>query len=208
MSTPRTAACNIKGNNVMQIALRSLLIAFVLGTTVRLLKELSPCSVASNQCIKIAKRLRSLDLQSSKSGVLIGLLLTFDGNIFLFQIRGDVRKFTFMQHFILLATEVTESTWQRLVLESDSPVLVDFWAPWCGPCRMIAPLIDELARQYAGKMKCFKVNTDEAPQIASRYGIRSIPTVMFFLNGEKIDTVIGAVPKTTLTTAIEKRMVL
>ncbi|KAI4322929.1 hypothetical protein L6164_022578 [Bauhinia variegata] len=99
---------------------------------------------------------------------------------------------------------VTEANWQSLVIESESPVLVEFWAPWCGPCRMIHPIVDQLAKEYTGKLKCYKVNTDESPETATRYGIRSIPTVMIFKNGEKKDTIIGAVPKSTLTTSIEK----
>ncbi|WCJ43439.1 Thioredoxin [Euphorbia peplus] len=99
---------------------------------------------------------------------------------------------------------VTDSSWDDLVIGSETPALVEFWAPWCGPCRMIAPVIDDLAKEYAGKISCFKVNTDECPNIANQYGIRSIPTVLFFNKGEKKESVIGAVPKSTLSSTIEK----
>jgi thioredoxin 1 len=104
------------------------------------------------------------------------------------------------------AAPVTDSTFKAEVLDSDVPVLVDFWAPWCGPCRMVGPVVDEIADQYGEKLKVVKVNTDENPQIASQYGIRSIPTLMIFKGGEKVDMVVGAVPKTTLSTTVEKHL--
>jgi len=99
---------------------------------------------------------------------------------------------------------VNDSTWEELVLQSPVPVLVDFWAPWCGPCRMIAPIIDEISAEYGDKIRAVKLNTDESPQVATEYGIRSIPTVMVFKNGVKVDSVIGAVPKATIVQTIEK----
>ena len=102
------------------------------------------------------------------------------------------------------ATNVTEASFKVDVLESEVPVLVDFWAPWCGQCRMVAPVVEEIAEQYEGQIKVVKVNTDENPNIASQYGIRSIPTLMIFKDGDKVDMVVGAVPKTTLATTLEK----
>ena len=76
------------------------------------------------------------------------------------------------------ATAVTDASFEQDVLKSDVPVLVDFWAPWCGPCRMVAPIVDEISKEFEGKIKVFKLNTDENPNVASQYGIRSIPTLM------------------------------
>ncbi|MGC1307474.1 MAG: thioredoxin [Phormidesmis sp.] len=102
------------------------------------------------------------------------------------------------------AAQVTDSTFKQEVLENEAPVLVDFWAPWCGPCRMVAPVVDEISEQYDGKVKVVKVNTDENPSVASQYGIRSIPTLMIFKGGQRVDMVVGAVPKTTLANTLEK----
>lgn len=104
----------------------------------------------------------------------------------------------------MAAVQVTDSSFKQDVLESEIPVLVDFWAPWCGPCRMVAPVVDEISEQYDGQVKVVKLNTDENPSVASQYGIRSIPTLMIFKDGQRVDMVVGAVPKTTLANTLEK----
>ncbi len=102
------------------------------------------------------------------------------------------------------AEAITDSTFKEEVLESPIPVLVDFWAPWCGPCRMVSPVVDKIAIQYEGQVKVVKVNTDDNPAVASQYGIRSIPTLMIFKDGQRVDMVVGAVPESTLATTLEK----
>lgn len=93
---------------------------------------------------------------------------------------------------------VNESNWDQEVLNSELPVLVDFWAPWCGPCRLIAPIVEEIAIEMEGKAKVVKVNTDENPNLAMKYGIRAIPTIMVFKNGRVVDTKVGVQPKEVL----------
>jgi thioredoxin 1 len=90
---------------------------------------------------------------------------------------------------------VSDSEFQTKVLGSETPVIVDFWAPWCGPCRMVAPILEELAKDYDGKLVIVKVNTDENPQWAMKYGIQSIPTMLFVKDGQIVDRMVGAAPK-------------
>ena len=97
-----------------------------------------------------------------------------------------------------------DATFDKEVLKSDVPVLVDFWAVWCGPCKAIAPTVEELARQYKGKVKIAKMDVDEHQQVPQQYGIRSIPTLLLFKGGRVVDTIVGAVPKAKLEDSIKK----
>nr|BCX01904.1 MAG: thioredoxin [Bacteroidota bacterium] len=101
---------------------------------------------------------------------------------------------------------LTDQNFEQEVLQAEVPVLVDFWAPWCGPCRMIAPIIEELAREYAGRVKVGKLDVDENPQVSMQYNIRSIPTLLLFKNGQVVDQLIGAVPKHMLVERLQRHL--
>lgn len=103
-----------------------------------------------------------------------------------------------------LINEVNDSNFQELVLQSEKPVVVDFWAPWCQPCRIIAPIIEELAKEYDGKVVFAKLNTDENMQTTMRFGIRGIPTLLIFKNGKEVGRIVGARPKPQLKEEIER----
>ena len=102
--------------------------------------------------------------------------------------------------------EVTDSNFQNEVLNSATPVLIDFWAEWCGPCKMIAPLVEELAKEYDGKLKVGKVDVDSNQQVSMQFGIRSIPTLLIFKQGKVVDQLVGAVPKRMLVEKITKHL--
>lgn len=100
-------------------------------------------------------------------------------------------------------TNVTSDSFENDVVKAAGLVVVDFWATWCGPCKIIGPIVEELATEYAGKATFGKINTDENPDLASRFNIRGIPTLMFFKNGKNVDQLVGAVPKATLAAKID-----
>ena len=105
-----------------------------------------------------------------------------------------------------MAIEITDSSFKSEVIESEIPVLVDFWAPWCGPCKTVAPVLDELANEYEGKVKIVKLNVDENQSTATEFGIKSIPTLIIFKSGKAVDQTMGAQPKENLKQMIDKSL--
>ncbi|HMK34364.1 MAG TPA: thioredoxin [Desulfomonilaceae bacterium] len=99
---------------------------------------------------------------------------------------------------------VTDSDFEQQILQSDVPALVDFWAAWCGPCRTVGPVVEELAGEYAGKIKVAKLNVDDNKETPSKYGVRGIPTLMLFKNGQVVDQIVGAVPKSRIKELLDK----
>ena len=104
------------------------------------------------------------------------------------------------------AIEVTDSTFEQEVLQSQQPVLVDFWAAWCGPCRAVAPIVEEIAGDYEGKLKVMKLDVDDNPRTASAYGVQSIPTLLVFKDGKPAERIIGAVPKKVIVDKLQSVM--
>ena len=101
---------------------------------------------------------------------------------------------------------VTDATWQQEVEQHEGLTVVDFWATWCGPCRMIAPIVEQLGAEYAGRAKVVKLDTDSSPQTMVRYGIRSIPTLLFFKDGKVVDKIVGAVPRATIEAKLKAQL--
>lgn len=102
-----------------------------------------------------------------------------------------------------MALEITDANFEELVLKSDKPVVVDFWAEWCGPCRMIGPVIEEMAKEYDGKAVIGKVNVDENPGVSAQFGVRNIPTILYIKDGQVADKLVGAAPKAQLTSKLD-----
>ena len=107
------------------------------------------------------------------------------------------------KNYIYMTIDVTDATFDQVVLKSDKPVIVDFWAEWCGPCRMVGPIVKEIGTDFEGRAVVTKLDVDNNPEVSAKFGIRNIPTVLFFKNGQIVDKQVGAVPKNVLVSKLE-----
>lgn len=105
-----------------------------------------------------------------------------------------------------MAIEINDGNFEQLVMKSDKPVMIDFWAEWCGPCRMVGPIVEEISKEYDGKAVVGKVNVDNNPNISMQFGIRNIPTILFFKGGQVVDKQVGAVPKSVLANKLNAQI--
>ncbi|HUI26574.1 MAG TPA: thioredoxin [Candidatus Kryptonia bacterium] len=120
-------------------------------------------------------------------------------------VTGYLRA-SFKEAIVANVVEVSDGSFEKEVLQSAEPVLIDFWAPWCGPCKAIGPVVEELSTDYSGRLKVVKMNVDDNPQTPSKYGVRGIPNLIIFKGGQVQDQIVGAVPKAHLVKAIERTL--
>jgi thioredoxin 1 len=121
--------------------------------------------------------------------------------LFIFGLQSDLKNLKLKIKAMII--EVTDANFEKEVIQSKNPVLVDFWAEWCGPCRMVAPIVKEIGQDFDGRVVVAKLDVDSNPEVSNKYGIRNIPTILFFKNGQIVDKQVGAVPKNILVAKVE-----
>lgn len=146
----------------------------------------------------------SLGLHEHAAGTRVRVLNRRNPNDMLCVLRSAILTGQERKAWMDKVREVSDASFQQEVLESELPVLIDFWAPWCGPCRMISPVVEELAGEYEGRLKVVKMNVDNNPHTPNQYGVRGIPNLVLFRGGQPVDQIVGAVPKAHLVNAIER----
>jgi thioredoxin 1 len=122
------------------------------------------------------------------------------------ELKAINKKSNYLKQSSKMALEITDANFEEMVMKSDKPVLVDFWAEWCGPCRMVGPVVEEISKDYEGKAVVGKVDVDNNPMISAKFGIRNIPTILFLKNGVVVDKQVGAVPKSVLSGKLDAQL--